>query len=78
MTSPHRDIPPPRPRPSQASRAIHALVLSLVLAPWVGAALVVAGALLAWVTDQSGVSLAVAGLGVLLIFVGMVARGYWP
>jgi small-conductance mechanosensitive channel len=60
------------------NRLITAVAMVFALALYVGIALLAAGALLAWVTDQSSVSLAIAGVGVLLIVIGVVASGYWP
>ena len=55
-----------------------AVFVALLLALPVGLSLVVIGALLAWATDQSTASLTIAGIGVLLAFIGAIARGYFP
>ena len=48
------------------------------LSSWLGAALCCVGVLLAALTGGAHVSLVIIGAGVLLVFVGLVARGYWP
>jgi hypothetical protein len=49
-----------------------------LLSLWLGLALVGLGVLVALLTGGGHVSLVIIGAGVLLAFVGLVARGYWP
>jgi hypothetical protein len=60
------------------SRAFTLVLTALYLSLWLGVALVCLGVALAGLTGGAHVSLVVIGVGVLLVFVGLVARGYWP
>jgi hypothetical protein len=74
---PNTEAPPRAPR-SWPVRIAVAVYVALLLAGWVGAVLLALGVLLAWQIEQSSISLAIAGTGVLLIFISLIARGYWP
>jgi hypothetical protein len=58
--------------------ALAVVFTALLLALWLGVALAGVGVVVAILTGGGHVSLVIIGAGVLLIFVGLVARGYWP
>jgi hypothetical protein len=60
------------------SGALTVVLVVLFISLWVGVALFSLGVLLALLTGAGQVSLVIIGAGVLLIFVGLLARGYWP
>ena len=60
------------------SRVLAVVFTALLLTLWLGVALAGLGVLVAILTSGGHVSLVIIGAGVLLIFVGLVARGYWP
>jgi hypothetical protein len=60
------------------SRALTVVLVALIVSLWLGVAVFCLGVLLALLTGGAHVSLVICGAGVLLIFIGLVARGYWP
>jgi hypothetical protein len=58
------------------SRVLFVVLTALFLTLWLGVALCCLGLVLAILTGGGHASLVIIGAGVLLIFVGMVVRGY--